>query len=219
MFKSKYIFETKHTRYLRYFKNVIASFIVLFIIYTITSMLFILVSQHETSVTSGSLFKKDPDLVVVFTGDAGRIGFAIKQQQEFVGSKLFITGVYAKNTVSTILTTLGVPRDVDHNNIEIDYRARNTIENVISTIRYLKQNKNMKEVLIISHDYHITRIKLLIGTLKQSNSKVKFYYKGLQTNYKRPRNLVILYKEVFKLMKAYVFLIMWDHEAAYESHD
>ena len=94
--------------------------------------------------------------------------------------------------------------------IDIDYWAQNTVENVISTIRYLRQRQGIKNVLIISHDYHIGRIKLIFEHLISNKDNFKLYFLGIETNYKNYQNIKILHKELFKLFRAFVFLVFWD---------
>ena len=108
-----------------------------------------------------------PDLIVVFTGGAGRIEYAIKKAQEFKQPNVFITGVHEKNSVKTIISPMKIA-DKDTEHIDIDYTARNTVENVVSTLDYLRNNRGLNKILIISSDYHIMRIKQIIYTLLET---------------------------------------------------
>jgi uncharacterized SAM-binding protein YcdF (DUF218 family) len=155
-------------------------------------------------------FNRPPDLIVVFTGDQGRIPYALRKAKELKQSQIFITGVHSKNSVQTLLNPLTLSEDFDANFLEIDYLARNTVENVISTLRYLRENRSLKTVLIISHDYHIMRIKLITNKIKASSDQIEFFYEGVPTSYANKRNLKILYKEVYKLFRTYLFLLLWD---------
>lgn len=210
MFKKHYIFETSSTRTRRYLINTALSLVLIFLIYTICCFLFILVSSNENKVTNEAFFQKNPDLLVVFTGDTGRIPFAIDKAQEYPTSQIFITGVYAKNSIETLIAPLGVEGQIDLNRLEIDHLARNTVENVVATLRFLRTKKNHKTALVISHDYHIMRIKLIVDKLMTDEDDYEFYYYGVQTDYTNFRNLKILYKEVFKLARTYLFLMLWD---------
>ena len=64
----------------------------------------------------------------------------------------------------------------------------------------------------IEIDYHIMRIKLLFDNLKSKNTSYKFFYHGIPTDYSKFRNIKILYKEVFKLIRTYGFILFWDPE-------
>lgn len=210
MFKRHYIFETSATRTKRYFINACLSLVLLFLIYTICCFLFILVSNNENKVTKEAFFQKNPDLLVVFTGDSGRIPFAIDKAKEYPSSQIFITGVYAKNSIKTLIAPLGIEGEIDLNRLEIDHLARNTVENVVATLRFLRTKKNHKTAMVISHDYHIMRIKIIVDKLMTEEDRYNFYYYGVQTDYTSFRNLKILYKEVFKLARTYLFLMLWD---------
>lgn len=210
MFKRHYIFETSATRTKRYFINMCLSLVLLFLVYTICCFLFILVSNNENKVTKEAFFQKNPDLLVVFTGDTGRIPFAIDKAKEYPASQIFITGVYAKNSIKTLIAPLGIEGQIDLNRLEIDHLARNTVENVVATLRFLRTKKNHKTAMVISHDYHIMRIKIIVDKLMTEEDGYDFYYYGVQTDYTNFRNLKVLYKEVFKLARTYLFLMLWD---------
>ncbi|MBL6988527.1 MAG: YdcF family protein [Bacteriovoracaceae bacterium] len=176
-------------------------------------------SVRENEEASDFFYRRPPDAIVVFTGDGGRIPYAIKKALEYKQENLniFITGVYSKNTVETLLRPFKINKDIDLGHLEIDYTARNTVENVISTLRYLRGKKGLDKVLIISHDYHIMRIKLIMNKLKTAEDNYQFYYSGIKTDYKNLRNLKLLYKEVFKLIRTYGFLLFWTPETPSES--
>lgn len=212
MFKSKYIFETRQTRFQRYLKNFSFILVVGFILYSIFCVIFLLVSENASKSSLEKFFNRPPDTIVVFTGDLGRIPFALKKAQEYRQPHIFITGVYSKNNVDTLLTPLKVEEKINPDMLQIDYLARNTLENCISTLRYLRKNKVYKDVLIISHDYHIMRIKLIMNNIVQPGENFNFYYSGIKTKYTNWRNLKILYTEVFKLLRTYGFLVFWDSQ-------
>ncbi len=212
MFTKKYMFETQHTRYLRYIKNIFLIIFFSFTLYSLCCLLFILVSNNENQITQEHFFQKAPDLIAVFTGDSGRISYAISQAMEYKQSQIFITGVYAKNTVKSLLIPYKEKGSNLNNRLTIDYSARNTIGNIVSTVKYLNDHKTIKTIVIISHDYHIMRIKLIMNKLKAStNEKHTFFYKGISTNYLNFRNIKILYKEVFKFIRLFVIPAdFWD---------
>jgi uncharacterized SAM-binding protein YcdF (DUF218 family) len=214
MIGKSYIFETTSTRLKRYFLNIALIALLSFILYSIFCVIFILVSEQENINSREALFNRPPDVIVVFTGDQGRIPYALKKARELKQSQIFITGVHSKNSVQTILDPMNLSEDFDANFLEIDYLARNTVENVISTLRYLRENKSLKNVLIISHDYHIMRIKIITNKIKTQSDQVEFYYEGVPTSYANTRNLKILYKEVYKLFRTYLFLMLWEVDSS-----
>ena len=187
--------------------------IILFFAFNFSCYIFILFSNKENQKSSEKFFKKAPDLIVIFTGDSGRIPFGLKQAQNYNQKNILITGVYSKNTVKSILTPIKNIPDIDPNYLTIDYLARNTVENTISTFHFLKQKPGFKNILIISHDYHIMRIKIItnrLGQMHDPTDQYNFFYHGITTDYLKSRNIKLLYKEVFKLIKAYMFLLFWD---------
>lgn len=214
MFSSRYIFETKRTRFYRYCINISIWLIAILFLYLLSGYFFVLFSQHEKSRSVQTFFRKSPDLIVVFTGQEGRIPYALRLAKEFGQSQIFITGVNARNSVETLIRPLTLNGEVDTNQLEIDYLARNTLENVISTLRYLRERGDASQVLIISHDYHILRVKTIMSSLvtKQDQKLYEFYYTGVDTDFGNWRNIKILYREVYKFFRTYIFLFFMDYD-------
>lgn len=214
MFSSKYVFETQQTRYFRYFKNLFFIFSLSWILYTFSCLLFIVVSERESKASSATFFKKPPDVIVIFTGDRGRIEQGFKLAKKYNQNKIFITGVYSKNSITTLINQNKLDSNLNLNLIEIDYLARNTVENSLSTLRYLRKQESLRKVLFVSHDYHIMRIKLIMSQILNEDDKFEFNFHGIETDYYKWRNIKILYKEVFKLIRTYGFLLLWDRDIA-----
>ena len=215
MFSKKYIFETRRTRVVRYGKNtfVVVGGAVLF--YSLLCLTFISVAKKETEKSNDFFFSRDPDLIVVFTGDNGRIPFALKSLEKSDNGHLFITGVYSANTVRSIIrrnASHETIAKIDSNKLYIDYQARNTVENVISTLHYLRRNKMFKTVKIISHDYHIMRIKLIFNKFFVDSDQQKMYYVGIEKKYDNFRSIQILVREIYKYIRTSFFLILGDIE-------
>jgi len=211
MFRSKYIFETKRTKFFRYFKNTLLVFATFLLIYLLLGITFIRFSDDQRKFTEKALFNNPPDLIVVFTGGKGRIQTAFEKSLEFKQSHIFITGVYSKLTVEQLLKQYDHIATIDPNSFEIDYEAHNTVENVISTLRYIKQNSNLKKVMVISSDYHIMRIKHIINTIKLNTNAIFFFY-GIPTDYTKIWNIKLLYVELYKFLKTWIFLTLWGVE-------
>ena len=211
MFKAKYIFETRKTRMLRYFKGFSVLVFGVFFLYLISGYFFILVGHKENQKTSEAFYQSRPDLIVVFTGAPGRIPHAIQQAKRFKQGHIFITGVYAKNSVDTLIMPAQINDELDPNLLEIDYLARNTVENAIFTVRHLQKSPGFKRVMIVSHDYHILRIKTIINHItKDSPNQYEFYYEGVVSDYSKMKTLKILYKEIYKWARTLGFLALWD---------
>lgn len=212
MFKSKYIFETKKTRTIRYIKN--ASFILFlsFVCYSISTLLFLLVSKNENTLTQEVFYKRPPDLIVVFTGHKGRIPYAVSLAKKYKQNSLFISGVHSKNTVDTLIAPMNLDGKINPDLLHIDYLARNTVENVLSTLQFLRKKPGLETILIVSHDYHIMRIKHIMNKLRTPDDRYRFYFAGVKTQYNSIRSVKILYKEVFKYIRTYLFLLLWDSD-------
>ncbi len=212
--KNKYIFETRKTRFKRYLLNLLVFLSIFLVLYILFCAFLVFYSINRTQHSQEVLFQRPPDMVVIFTGDIGRIPTGLKLAKEYNQPNIFITGVYNKNTIESLLRPLSDEYIQDPNLLEIDYWARNTVENVISTLRHIRQRNAQEDIIIVSHDYHILRIKLIIDRLKAKDDQSRFFYYGVRANYLEVRNLRILAREVFKLMRAYAFLLLWDPEPA-----
>ena len=208
--KSKYVFESKGTRMYRHFLSGLIVLVSIFLCYTFVCAILLLDARNEGKNAKATFVQSPPDLIVVFTGGQGRIEYAVKRAQEFKQPNVFITGVHEKNSVKTLMNPLteSVGDQTDH--IELDYTARNTVENVVSTLKYLRNNRGLNKILVISSDYHIMRIKMIFGTLVQDQEKFEFFFSPVPSNYLSMRSIKILYTEVFKLARTKLFLLYWD---------
>jgi len=209
IFSKRYVFETELTRFYRYWRNLLVlSFITCFA-YVIFCLAIVMNSNKEAERAHAAFFNRSPDLIVVYTGDKGRIPFAIKKAKEYQQNRIFISGVYKQNTVDIITSTLNLQEKVDFNQWDIDYEAKNTFENVAETIKYLNENPSLHNILIISHDYHLLRIETLIDSLVKTPGHFNFYYDGPKANYSQMNNLKKLFIESYKLIRTYIFLFFY----------
>lgn len=219
LFRRKYVFESKKTRAIRKILNTLLMALFAFLSYSLVCLVFVILAHNEFQTAQSAFYKRPPDIIVVFTGDVGRIKFALKKAQEYNQSHILISGVGGGNTVTSLVSTdtansdLGKMDNLDTSLLEIDYMARNTMENVVETLRYLKKNQGMKKILVISHDYHIMRIKTLFNAIKSDQDKYSFYYLGPESDYTNIRYLKILYKEVFKMVRNLGMLALWEHDS------
>lgn len=218
-FKRRYIFETDRTRYTRYFLNGLLSFLILFVCYLGFGLSLFYVNSRETKLTKNTFYQKSPDLIVVFTGDSGRIPLAIELFKKYNTAKVFISGVDARNTVDHLLKLMGQYNDpaINAQQIEIDYLARNTIENSLSTLRFLRENKDLKKILLISSDYHIFRIKHIIHTIFGDQKQFKFYFYGTKADFTQFRTYRLIVKETFKVIRVLAFLPFWNSSTPQET--
>lgn len=216
MFDKKYVFETKYTRSKRRFRNTFFFTLLLVISYVLTSIYIPIFAKKQNEISAQAFFQKSPDVIAVYTGDSGRLAYTFQKADKYPSSKIFISGVYAKNNLKILLNKQGADVSVDDfleqesHHIELEYLARNTVENGIATLNYLRKLQGHKNVLIISSDYHILRIALILKTLKQSDDDYNFYFESIPHDYTNTRNLKKLFKEVYKLLRTTTFLMFWD---------
>lgn len=173
-------------------------------------------AQNQSQIATQAFYQKSPDLIAVYTGDFGRLDYTFKKIEKYPSAKVFISGVYSKNNLRTLLDKQGTNLSVEEfmnqesHHIEIDYLARNTVENGLATFNYLRSLKRHKNVLIISSDYHILRIAMILNTLKDHDEEFNFYFESIESDYTEKRNLKKLIKEVYKLIKTSTFLLFWN---------
>ena len=211
MFTRKYIFETKQTRTWRKVKNILFFSGLIIFAYFVFCTYLVLQGDEETKRAESSLFNRPPDLIVVFTGDKGRIAFALEKAREYHQSHIFVSGVYEKNTVNTLFPTDTDLTNLDTNLFDLDYASHNTFENALNTVNYINRTKGINRILVISHDYHIPRIKLVLDKLIDSNREnaPQFFYWGLKSDSSQWRNAKIIIKESFKIFRTIAVILFW----------
>jgi uncharacterized SAM-binding protein YcdF (DUF218 family) len=210
MIGKKYTFESRSTRLRRLLISgaivsavafaLVATFIVYIPIY----------AKMQKGRAAGAFFQKSPDAIAVFTGDKGRIAYAMDLLKKNPTSKLFISGVYASNSFQTLLNSQANPQSIEQLSeagmqIDLDYESKNTFENVRETVTFLKTNPELKNVLIISSDYHIMRVKLIISHFL-SSSKTEFYFDSVPNTYTSWQDMRKLLKEAAKILRSFFIL-------------
>lgn len=219
MFTKKYVFETRKTRSARIIRTIFFISFVSFTAFVLLAVYIPIFAKNQKRIADENFYKRAPDVIAVFTGDVGRIEYALKKGEQFPSTKIFITGVYVKNSLKTLLRRQGFDISVDgyltqeSHHVEIDYLARNTIENGLATLRYINKLDTHKNIVIVSSDYHIFRVSKIMNALKDENSKYSFYYDSIPSDYTKTANLSKLFKEVYKLFKTSTFLMFWDRKA------
>jgi len=210
MLGKKYVFETKSTRLRRLaFSGILMTFVSLALV--MTFVIYIpMYAKHQKTKASGAFFQKSPDAIAVFTGDKGRISYAMELLKKNPTSKLFISGVYAANSFETLLNKQVDPhtgKELASTDLQIDldYESKNTFENVKGTINFLKSNPELTNVLIISSDYHIMRVNIIISHFL-TDSKTQFYYDSVPSSYTSWRETRKLLKEALKIARTFIQL-------------
>lgn len=209
MFGRKYTFESKTTRLRRLLVSgafisgislaVMVSFIAYIPIY----------AKMQKGRAAGAFFQKSPDAIAVFTGDKGRISYALELLKKNPSSKLFISGVYAANSFQTLIEkqapTTEEALQTPGMQVDLDYESKNTFENVRETVEFLKANPQLDNVLIISSDYHIMRVKLIISHFIHGK-KPLFYFDSVTNSYGSWKETKKLLKEAVKIARTWVIL-------------
>ncbi|HXH32583.1 MAG TPA: YdcF family protein [Bacteriovoracaceae bacterium] len=210
MLSRKYVFESKTTRLHRLLiSGVFISVISLALI--ISFLIYIPVyARMQKGRAAGAFFQKSPDAIAVFTGDKGRISYAMDLLKKNPSSRLFISGVHAANSFQTLLDkqanpTTGEALKTPGMQVDLDYESKNTFENVRETVQFLRENSDLNHVLIISSDYHIMRVKLIISHFIHGN-KPEFYFDSVPNSYTSWKETRKLLKEAVKIARTFLIL-------------
>jgi uncharacterized SAM-binding protein YcdF (DUF218 family) len=210
MFGRKYTFESKSTRV----RRLVISGLVAFFFASALMVTFVvyipIYAKMQKGRAAGAFYQKSPDAIAVFTGDKGRIAYGMELLKKNPTSKLFISGVHEKNSFQTIINNQESPVATDDLNspsmqVDLDYESKNTFENVRETVQFLKDNPDLNKVLIISSDYHIMRVNLIISHFMK-DAKHEFYFDSVPNEYTSWRETRKLLKEALKVMRTFVQL-------------
>jgi len=219
MFDKEYVFESKSTKLRRSLISGFLSFI--FILAILTSFLIYIpiFGRNQKELTDKTLYQISPDAIAVYTGDKGRISYALDLLKKNPSSKLFISGVYATNSFQTLLTKNEVfsAEELEGVQVDLDYNSRDTFENVKETVAFLKDNPELNKVLIISSDYHILRIKMIVSYYL-TDSKKEFYYDSTVTKFNNWKNVKKLLWETLKIIRTFIYLNVLGLETGPDYH-
>lgn len=209
----KYLFPFEEEKKSYPWREFFYTIIGIYVFIAIICLSIIKTAEEENKLTATRLYKSSPDLIVVPTGDLGRIPKAIELAKKYSLSQIFITGVYQKNSVDMIMPKSDFDQ-IDLNQLEIDYWARNTIENAISTLKYINSKNEIEKIIIISSDYHIMRLRMIFNNLQNedNNENYQFYYYGVKNSYTNTDNLIKLHKEALKLIRGWLIMKLWTPE-------
>ncbi len=201
----KYLFETEDTIYKKKKYKRIKRIIILTLIFISFPLLHFSYTEKLIQQSQQEFFNQDPDCIVVFTGDKGRIAKALELSKKYLSSKVLISGVYYRNNLQRILrhNTSKTDKFKDHFSriIDLDLEALNTSQNVDETLKYLRKDQNMKNILIISSDYHLPRIQIIINGA--STKSFNFYYQAIESKFSFNYFLNI-FKEHLKIINYYI---------------
>jgi uncharacterized SAM-binding protein YcdF (DUF218 family) len=89
--------------------------------------------------------------------------------------------------------------------VDLDYKSKNTFENVRETVKFLKNNAEFNKVLIISSDYHIMRIKLIMSHYI-TGEKPELYFDSVSNSYTSWSDVKKLLKEAVKISRTFFLM-------------
>lgn len=207
MFNKEYVFETKSTKLRRSLISGILSFV--FILAVLASFIVYIpyFGRNQKELTDRALYQISPDAIAVYTGDKGRISYALDLLKKNPSAKLFISGVYATNSFQTLLTKNEIisAEELEGVQVDLDYNSRDTFENVRETVDFLNHNPELNKILIISSDYHILRIRMIVSHYL-SDSQKDFYFDSTFTNFSDWKNIKKLFWETLKIFRTFILL-------------
>ena len=139
------------------------------------------------------LNKKEIEGIVVLTGDKFRILEGLKILNSEIGYKLLISGVNKEISIEEIKKEFPKFNQLFICCVELESISTNTFENV-REIFFWKKNNNIKNILLITSDYHLPRVELEVNRLLLD--KETFYYGVKYDNQKiniRMKKLIVEY--------------------------
>ncbi|MBN8533728.1 MAG: YdcF family protein [Rhizobiales bacterium] len=104
-------------------------------------------------------FSPQADGIIVLTGGAERIGDGIRLLEEKRARRLFISGVNIQVSAEQLRRTWPGHEAAFECCIDLDFRARNTIENAFESAEWVKKH-GFRSVILVTARYHMPRAKL-----------------------------------------------------------
>jgi uncharacterized SAM-binding protein YcdF (DUF218 family) len=203
-------------KWIRKFLLICISSIFLLILMTCISIYFF--GRWKNAQSSSLLYDDAPDLIAVYTGDRGRIEFGVSYALTHPSSKFLISGVYSKNTLNDLinqnLKRLPKETNIDllSQVIELDYQARNTLENVLMTLQFSRQEMHLKKIYVISSNYHLMRIWMLFNLLTGENDHIRLYMYGVESQTSVMSTVKLYLLEATKILKIIALSLLGNSE-------
>ena len=123
-------------------------------------------NPSETSESTG---------IVVLTGGKNRIEKGVDLLSKGYGNKLLISGVFMPSEIEAKFSLEKEKKELFRCCVFFDQRSRNTLENAQEVDKWLKENKDIKTIILVSSYYHLPRSIMIFE--KKINSNVKIYPK------------------------------------------
>ena len=113
--------------------------------------------------------------IVVLTGGKNRIEKGVDLLSKGYGDKLLISGVFMPSEIEAKFSLEKEKKELFRCCVFFDQRSRNTLENAQEVDKWLKENKDIKTIILVSSYYHLPRSIMIFE--KEISSKVKIYPK------------------------------------------
>jgi uncharacterized SAM-binding protein YcdF (DUF218 family) len=104
-------------------------------------------------------FSPQADGIIVLTGGAERIGDGIRLLEEKRARRLFISGVNIQVSAEQLRRTWPGHEAAFECCIDLDFRARNTIENALESAEWVKKH-GFRSIILVTARYHMPRARL-----------------------------------------------------------
>ncbi len=109
------------------------------------------------SVSTGEMSDEtDFDAVVVLTGGRDRVVRALEIMQDSNAERLLITGVHPETTIQQIALTTQNQTDLFSCCVDLDRRARNTVDNAREAANWAREH-GFSKLLVVTSSYHMPR--------------------------------------------------------------
>ena len=103
-----------------------------------------------------ALSSQKADAIIALTGGSDRISDAVELLASGYGNRLLITGVNLSTSVERLSKVTQRGAIFFSCCIDIDYAARNTVENAIETRRWVEE-RDFKSLIVVTSNYHMPR--------------------------------------------------------------
>ena len=113
--------------------------------------------------------------IVVLTGGKNRIEKGVDLLSKGYGDKLLISGVFMPSEIEAKFSLEKEKKELFRCCVFFDQRSRNTLENAQEVDKWLKENKDIKTIILVSSYYHLPRSIMIFE--KEISSKVRIYPK------------------------------------------
>lgn len=110
----------------------------------------------DTVSTAEMSDETDFDAVVVLTGGRDRVARALKIMQDSDAERLLISGVHPETTTRQIALTTQNQIDLFSCCVDLDRRARNTVDNAREAAEWAGKH-DFKKLLVVTSSYHMPR--------------------------------------------------------------